>query len=88
MKYTQNIRKGYMANDPRYQPQTGLLKRKPSPYFPPEDVPVACIVCGNIYPRNTMSEEHDKKVCRFDAKHVHPNNIYRYQRGGKHNRYN
>ncbi len=82
------IRKGYMANNPMYKPQVGLVKPPPSPYFPPKDVEVSCTVCGNKYPRDTMSEAHNFKVCRFDARHVHPDNVYRYQRGGKHNRYN
>ncbi len=82
------IRKGYMANNPMDKPQAGLAKMQPQPYFPSKDVPVDCTVCGNEYPRNTMSEVHNYKVCRFDAKHVHPDNVYRYQRGGKHNKYN
>lgn len=88
MRYTKNIRKGYMPNNPRDQRPTALVKPQWTPYFPPEDVPVDCVVCGNTYPRNTMSEEHNYKVCRFDARHVHPDNVYRYQRGGKHNKYN
>ncbi len=82
------VKRGYMADHPMNRPQGGLAKMEPQPYFPPEDVPVQCSVCGNTYPRNTMSEAHKYKVCRFDARHVHPDNVYRYQRGGKHNRYN
>ncbi len=77
-----------MANNPMYKPQTGLVKPTPLPYHPPKDVEVKCTICGNTYPRDTMSEKHNFKVCRFDEKHVHPDNVYRYQRGGKHNKYN
>lgn len=88
MRYVRSIRKGYMANHPMHKPQGGLVKPSPQPYFPPKDVIVNCVVCGNEYPRDTMSEKHDFKVCKFCKPHVHPDNVYRYQRGGKHNRYN